>query len=380
MHRKFSHRLTAMLAIILTLAFTVASSIPAAAAGSPWTSAPYPQNLGVFHGTAIISANDVWAVGEDGAVATSLIKHWDGTKWSVIPTDATSDSLNSVAAVSTADVWAVGSGQGMIQHWNGAKWSAVPSPTPAQHGVPGSWRLDGVTAISANDVWAVGFTVGSGLNPPTYSLIEHWNGSRWSEVSSPSVFAPGFFDRLSSVAAVSAGDVWAVGQTGFGTSSGKVLVQHWNGSQWTIVPAPSATTSALNNPCCIDSSLLLGVAVVSAGDIWAVGYVRTGGNTSYTLTEHWNGTTWSIVRSPNPGDQGRSYFYGVAVVGPNDVWAVGAFGSATNFNNTLTEHWNGTSWSHVSSPGTSPLNAVAARPSGLLWAVGEHVLLRNTTG
>jgi hypothetical protein len=42
-----------------------------------------------------------------------------------------------------------------------------------------------------------------------FSLILHWNGTKWAQVASPS---PGSGSSLYAVAASSASDIWAVGQ------------------------------------------------------------------------------------------------------------------------------------------------------------------------
>lgn len=86
-----------------------------------------------------------------------------------------------------------------------------------------------------------------------------------------------------------------------------------------------------------------GVAPVSANDVWALGSVST----TQTLTEHWNGTSWSMVPSPIVGGAGYT-LTGVASISTSDVWAAGDFGSNGNPEQTLIEHWNGTSWSIVS--------------------------------
>src|SRR5262245_2582841 len=85
------------------------------------------------------------------------------------------------------------------------------------------------------------------------------------------------------------------------------------GPNWEIIPSPIVTTTTAES--------LVAIAVVSANDIWAVGSVRP---TTYsqTRTEHWDGTQWSIVPSPNVGT-GHNYLTGVAAVTTNNVWAVG---------------------------------------------------------
>src|SRR5579863_5533440 len=112
------------------------------------------------------------------------------------------------------------------------------------------------------------------------------NCGGWSVVTSPN---PGVPDGLSSVAAVSATDIWAVGTSGSQAGSGQTVIERWNGTSWSVVKSPSPDLY----------NALTGVTVVSANDVWAVGWHASGGSTQ-TLIEHWNGTQWSVVTSPSP--------------------------------------------------------------------------------
>jgi len=98
--------------------------------------------------------------------------------------------------VSANNVWAVGSYENLysqihhalIEHWNGTKWSIVPSPKAPSYYY--DTFLSAVTAISANNVWAVGDTCGipscGGGSSQNYSpLIEHWDGTSWSVAYGP---------------------------------------------------------------------------------------------------------------------------------------------------------------------------------------------------
>jgi hypothetical protein len=64
-----------------------------------------------------------------------------------------------------------------------------------------------VSPTGPTDVWAVG-AEGGDFAPP---LVEHWNGSAWSVVDAPSL--PNQSITLYSVAAISTKDAWAVGST-----------------------------------------------------------------------------------------------------------------------------------------------------------------------
>jgi hypothetical protein len=88
-----------------------------------------------------------------------------------------------VVAVGPGDAWAVGSLNGVNQpvteHWNGTSWSIVTTPT-----VPNGGSLHSVTARASNDVWAVGFAY-TGGGTTVHPLTMHWDGAAWSIVTSP---------------------------------------------------------------------------------------------------------------------------------------------------------------------------------------------------
>ncbi len=192
--------------------------------------------------------------------------------------------------------------------------------------------------------------------------------SPWRLVSSPS---PDLSSNvLSAVVAVSATDVWAVGQAGTST-----LAEHWDGSTWAVVATPNpAVTGAAQNA-------LLGVAAVSSSDVWAVGYSIADGYA--TLTLHWDGSTWSVVPSPNPSS--RDFIAGpiltaVAAISSTDVWAVGGQLIAQYESPAVIEHWDGRAWSLVSAGALDDvqcvcsLSWVAGRVAGDVWAGGLPVL------
>ena len=339
-------------------------------ASCQWSVVPSPNGSSSSNlsGVAVVSANDVWAVGSSGnqrSGAQTLIEHWNGSSWSVVTSanpGSIYNTLYGVTAISAANVWAVGyyvntTGvtQTLIEHWNGTSWSVVTSPSPAT----GNNELFSVSAASASSIWTVGFlTNNTSQTPVDQTLIEHWNGSSWSVMKSPN---PGSSsDHLNGVAAVSTSDVWAVGNGK--TSSGKTLIEHWNGSSWSVVTSPSPGSGGD----------LRAVAAVSAGNVWAVGYYSPNSSSIQTLVEHWNGTSWQVVKSPNVGTSPA--FSGVAAVSANDVWAVGSDNNSNNVFQTLTEQWNGKQWSVVKSPSpgsfSTQLLGVAAVSANDVWSVG----------
>jgi hypothetical protein len=162
--------------------------------------------------------------------------------------------------------------------------------------------------VSKNDIWAVGRYNNGSINRV---LIEHWDGTGWTVVPSPNANST-YGDWLSSVAALSANNIWAVGNSGT-PDSYQPLIEHWDGSNWTVVPSPNV------------SGNLSKIAAISTNNIWAVGSNTSG----ETLIEHWDGSNWSIVASPDPGLISNS-LSGIAVVSASEVWAVGYCQSTKN--------------------------------------------------
>src|SRR5262249_55107849 len=114
------------------------------------------------------------------------------------------------------------------------------------------------------------------------------------------------------------------------------------GLAWRVVASPNFGTVF---------NTLYGVAATSPSDVWAVGdYFTDGYIWPQTLIEHWDGSAWTILTSPNPGSAGNT-LNAVAALAPNDAWAVGySLNPRGTIGSTLIEHWDGTSWSVVASP------------------------------
>jgi len=300
---------------------------------------------------------------------------WAFTGWTQMssPTPGTYGSLlKAVEATSPADAWAVGgsaastSNQTLAEHWNGSSWTAVATPDPVASCQDGNiqWTgntLDSIAAVAPNDVWAVGHSCYE-----RNALAEHWDGNAWRIVPTVSfnTGGDGIQNTLNGVAAISTSNVWAVGTHTASNGAYQTLIEHWNGSAWTVGASPSPSGSA---------DVLNAVAASGAGDVWAVGYQN--GSARQPLIEHWNGSTWSVV--PSPSRSAGSVLSAVAVLGHADAWAVGTQPASTLAPITLIEHWNGSAWSVVPSPNVSStygssndLRGIAADSPTDVYAVG----------
>src|SRR5438093_102720 len=219
-------------------------------------------------------------------------------------------------------------------------------------------------------VWTVGYANNpDGPQHSIQTLALHWDGSAWSIVATPN--APMDWNRLYGVAATASNDVWAVG-----TSQDvayvplQTLIEHWDGTAWSIVPSPSP--GAVVND-------LRAVSALSGNDAWAVGFCA-GWYRSSTLILHWDGGSWSRVPSPNPNAGFASNeLYGIATFSPDDIWAVGVSGNSTHPYAPLALHWDGASWSAISTDGLgggaygSFFRSVSGTSSGDMLAVGATV-------
>src|SRR5262249_41623106 len=91
-----------------------------------------------------------------------------------------------------------------------------------------------------------------------------------------------------------------------------------------------------------------------------------------TLVEHWDGSAWSVVDSPNgPDNNGLG---SVVALSPSDVWAVGVTGN--DLEQPLAEHYDGTSWSLTTLPHpgiADQLESVTGPKNGRVFAVGTLV-------
>lgn len=291
----------------------------------------------------------------------------------------------------------------------GSIWQVVPSQNPQPHLVTDS-DLASVSMGSATDGWAVGSFLAA--NAVGHPLVEHWDGTAWTRVPAP--MPSGTQAGLAGVDELSTGNAWAVGDSangspGEGNIGNEPLIEHWNGSAWSIVNGvtlPSGSTGVLNAiggtgtawsvvpaPCLTgqqvtacsgatnDLNQLTGVVAISSSDAWASGSEGNVNDQNFHIpyVEHWNGTAWSLVKTPNRGGEG-SLLNGITALGPGDVWAVGQTQQLNGAIMPMTDQFNGTSWSVVPSPvpgssGRIPddsLDGAASLSGGLVFAVGAR--------
>ena len=300
--------------------------------GSSWSAQhparPAGATRNLLTAVSCVSAKFCEAVGThlDGSGNfVGLAEVWNGTSWKIQatpnPAQAVSGEragLSGVSCTSTHFCEAVGfsaaaPGAGAIR-WNGTSWTA--------QAVPGAANLSSVSCASASFCEAVGGGAETDV----------WNGTSWSAQS-----AAAGFTSLSSVSCVSGSFCEA---TGFGPAGDEA--EMWQGSSWSAQATPTPSGG--------NSLGIISVSCTTASSCEAVGgYNLQSTGTGVTVAEVWNGTAWTVQHSPNPKASLGSSLAGVWCTAANSCTAVGNFTTAAT-GRALAEVWNGISWTLQSTP------------------------------
>lgn len=178
----------------------------------------------------------------------------------------------------------------------------------------------------------------------------------WTTLPTPNRGTDDNFAKDASYASRKLG--WLIGYRRAGSGS-KLISLRWDGLAWksikTLTPGGDATAAS--------------IAALPDGTAWTVGYNNA---TFNSFRMFFNGARWVEVAGPKDEPSGTN-LYGVAAVGPRNVWAVGYNGTVS-----VIERWDGRRWKlmdHVWVPGATHQwwNAVARIPgTGDLWFAGGY--------
>src|SRR5579871_777902 len=338
-----------------------------------------PVSGGELCDAAFVSADEWWAVGNVGVALRAnrtLIMQFDGSSWTTVasPNQGTlNNGLNGVSMIDGSG-WAVGFYQAtgyqpLALQWDGTQWS--PSSPAA---FPSDSVFTGVDALADGTAWAVGFqTTKAGVRS---TLIEYASDGAWTQVASPNV-AGSTVNSLTAVAGTAATGLWAVGYW-LGPTGLQPLVLCYDTTQ----PSPSwALVSGVPAPGQVDT-VLTGVDVLSASDVWVVGYCNDGG-ADRPLALHWDGSAWTSSTVPGAG-----LLRQVRAVASDNVWAGGSYYSTSRQQyQTLAVQFDGTAWTTVGSPdskmSSDEILGLAVNPDGsaltLVGRAGSNSLIAQAS-
>ncbi len=169
----------------------------------------------------------------------------------------------------------------------------------------------------------------------------------WDPSAHPSV--SGRTQNFRGVVAPGTDDVWAIGYS-FAVVGGafefRTLAQHWDGSSWTTVPTPDVETAPAKD-------LIFDADAAGPNNIWAAGTSATapGNRTSKPLVLHWNGTRWSLVNLP-PTPLGSSF--SAIAADADTVWAAGEkFNPLSGYWQAFILRRKDGAWTEVPLPGSA---------------------------
>ena len=269
------------------------------------------------------------------------------------PRGAKGTDLKDVSCTSRTNCVAVGSywnrdaqwpGFPLIERWNGETWAIQRIPRPLIRG-----RLNAVSCISVGACTAVGYE-----ERPHHALVERWNGKTWSIQPTNTV------GELNAVSCASSRSCVAVDNLD--------LALHWNGRTWSV-------HSLNSDPAVVGGGFTsYGVSCTSNTFCIAVGVTDNAGGESAVTVNRWNGTRWSLQRSPVFHSGGGATLFGVSCISRSFCIAVGTKGGY----GSLRERWNGRRWSLQPAAPENPsyyrLHDVSCTSSNACIAVGDRYL------
>ncbi len=250
----------------------------------------------------------------------------------------------------------------LADRWNGSRWSIQRTAK-----LPTDWYGDlySVSCSSRASCTAVGATgIDNGNQFKSHPLVEHWNGSRWSIQPSPHAFEGQLFT-------VSCGSAKSCMAVGINPNSGcGALAEHWDGHSWSIQRAV--------NQCNVDQ--LNGVSCTSANSCAAVGYLDIGACDSSSdyfapVLGFWKRGRWSLhqtsklsCKNPKGSNQGAT-MTAVSCKTESACVAVGV-----GYRAPIIERWDGNQWSRQSSalPSASDLLGISCASRSTCTAVGSR--------
>ena len=275
----------------------------------------------------------------------------------------------------------------LVERWNGTAWSIMTSPNIADR----DNKLAGVSCTSVTSCFAVGeYALNSAVHPRN-TLVERWNGDEaWSGSCPPEHrrYAQGehAFRRLLSqrhellrrrrkswcrpglrplphvggtverYGVVHEHDAEPPGLVG--RAAGRLVHQHdelqrcrrrvrllW-GSDAHVDRAVERNELGARPESARDADGHAAhesrdVTCTSTTNCFAVGSFTSPSGVVRTLTEHWNGTSWSVIAGPNPANTTGSSLSSVSCASDGNCVAVGTYFPSGLGARTLIERWDG---------------------------------------
>jgi hypothetical protein len=301
----------------------IVAPIAESLSGQSWVAQPIavPQQSAVtsLRGISCVTSKLCMAVGsvQNASGENPLSEEWNGVSWSVVTAlgapSASGAYLDALSCLSSTFCLAVGAvsnnSETFAEVWNGRSWSVASTPQLFASPSP----LLGVSCTSSKACIAVGSQVPNGYTNP---LAERWDGTTWTVLSTSSVAG----SALDAVSCTAANACTAVGAG----AGGAALVTRWDGTTWTAqIPTQEGSADYLDAVDCVTDSVCVAVGQYSApplpGQLSSVA----------ALSMIWDGTTWTLLPAPSPDGSTNTNLDGVSCAKGVSCAAVGAAQAST---------------------------------------------------
>ncbi|GAA1726679.1 hypothetical protein GCM10009734_34540 [Nonomuraea bangladeshensis] len=274
------------------------------------------------------------------------------TAWRTLWVDRARGSMGLLAVAADGALWTTFWGdkeRGGVRRRDGGAWQAFEVPSLPRRG---GQSIVALAAASADRAWVFGQS-SDRKGADTVGFIGTYEGGRWRSeaLAKPAADAIGW--AYTSARSLGADRTWAVnGQVGL----------LWTGREWHRHQLPARA----------------GALGAEGEQVWAV----TGEHSGQPVAMRWEQAGWRLIGVPvleTPDHEvSGSVLRDVAVIGPDDVWAVGGVswlmeheyddeGEPLERGRPVALHWDGRSWTcHW-----GPLGSTAGRPAGRMARFGQ---------
>ncbi|MGW1139434.1 hypothetical protein [Streptomyces zhihengii] len=346
-------------ALALGVAAVVVTAVPSAAGPvQNWRDVSPPNSDGSVLFDIETTRGATWAVGvhsdESTRPSAPVALRWTAKGWQAPPQPADHGRLDDLAAGAPDEVWAVGyrhepvgesdwdRGRALLQHWDGTRWSEVHPPFPAQ---ATDTYLSAVDVDAAGSVWVFGsFTDADGEY--TSALFR---GDADGEGDLTRLSGDTGLNWVAELKATRGGIVYAVGDG----------ISRFDGTTWT----------KQNLPATLDTAMFDGIETRTTNEIWAVGHQRDDTLWRRPVVVRYDGRAWSTVAAPAETGQ----LFDIAFDGLGRPVVVGEtmdpeVNPAGNY--VLTPGPDGRLTRSEEPPGAGFLYAAATDSAGRVWTAG----------
>ena len=219
----------------------------------------------------------------------------------------------------------------LVEHYNGSSWTETTEVNTAR------------SSSSHGGIQTSSMVVGGWLAPGNSDNVETWNGSAWTEVNEINTA------RRQAGMSTSGNNTSAIYFAGYSTAY-LTIAESWNGSSWTEVGDLNTPRSSLTSTD-QSSTAALGIA----------GYRGPPTADRTTFVEEWNGSAWTEIADINNErmDLGCGGSYTDCIV----------FGGTDTARRANTEHWDGSSWTEVAdmTTATTEVGGTGSSTAGLVF-------------